>query len=495
MRVALLPEVTAFLKRQHGHFIDGQPREGTGAERIEVINPSDDQPIATVATATSSDIEAAVASSLSAFNSSWRHTLPAQRAEVLYRLADLLEQHREALAQLETLQSGKLISLARNFEITTAAAFLRHYAGAATRITGETITPSIPSFGEERYTAFTRREPLGVVVGIVPWNFSIMIAVWKFASALATGCTAIIKSSEFTPLTMLRIAEIALDAGVPAGVLNVINGKGEAGSALISHQDVAKVSFTGSVPTGIAVGTQALQSRLTRFTLELGGKNAAGFLPDCPIEKIIDGIFESGFINQGQICAAAERFYVPQPLLDDVLTGIKQRLEQMQPGDPLDEQADYGPVANRAHLEKLNAAFAKARQEGDQVITGGHVLDRPGCYVAPTIIRAHSPNASLLHEETFGPVGTFIGYDTEQQLVEAMNAGPYGLSASLWTNNLSKALQLIPQINAGTLWVNMHTLLDPAVPFGGIKSSGMGREFGDEFINDYTELKSVLVRY
>jgi len=492
--IQLLAEVQAFLARPHGHFIDGQAVAGNG-ERIEIINPATGQAIASVAEATASDVDAAVASSRRAFSKAWADTTPDARASVLLRLADLFIQHRQELAQLESLQSGKILPIADGFEVGTAAAFLRHYAGAATRICGQTIAPSLPSFKGEQYAAFTLRQPLGVVAGIVPWNFSSMISVWKFASALATGCTCIIKSSEFTPLTALRIAELATEAGLPPGALNVLNGRGNVGQQLIEHPDVAKVSFTGSVPTGLAVGRAAIQAKLTRCTLELGGKNSVGFLKDVDVDKAVGGIIEAGFIHQGQICAAGERFFVHRSRLDEVLETLGPALAAMTIGDPLDAATQFGPLSNRPHFEKITACFAKARAQGDTIVHGGKALDRPGYFVEPTVIRASSAQSALLHEETFGPIGTFLAYDDEDELLDLFNGTPYGLAASLWTNDMTKALRLMPKIQAGTVWINMHTLLDPAVPFGGTKLSGMGREFGDAFIEDYTELKSVIVRY
>jgi len=492
--VQLLPEVQAFLARQHGHYIDGKAVASNG-ERLEIINPATAKPIASVATATPADIETAVASSQRAFANEWSNTSPDARACVLLRLADLFIQHRQELAQIESLQTGKLLPIADGFEVGSAAAFLRHYAGAATRIFGQTISPSLPSFQGEQYTAWTLRQPLGVVAGIVPWNFSSMISVWKFAAALATGCTIIIKSSEFAPLTVLRIAELAVEAGLPPGALNVLNGRGEVGQALIEHPDVAKVSFTGSVPTGLKVGRAAIEAKLTRCTLELGGKNSVAFLKDVDVDKAVGGIIEAGFIHQGQICAAGERFFVHRSRMDEVLEKLGPALAAMTIGDPLDTGTQFGPLSNRPHFEKVTACFAKARACGDTIVHGGKALDRPGYFVEPTIIRAHSAQSALLHEETFGPVGTFLAYDDEDELLELFNGTPYGLAASLWTNDMSKAFRLVPKIQAGTVWVNMHTLLDPAVPFGGAKLSGTGREFGDAFIDDYTELKSVIVRY
>ncbi|WP_260958678.1 aldehyde dehydrogenase family protein [Pseudomonas citri] len=492
--IALLPQVEAFLRRPHALFIDGDYLASEGSQTLDVINPATGQVIAQVSDATCDDIDAAVASSRRGFKQ-WSQTAPAVRGHVLLKLADLLERHREELAQIETCQSGKIIQISRAFEVDQAAHFLRYYAGWATKIGGETLTPSLPSFAGERYTAFTLREPVGVVVGIVPWNFSTMIAIWKLASALVTGCSVIIKPSEFTPLTILRIAELAIEAGLPAGALNVLTGGGQVGKGLIEHPGTDKVSFTGSVPTGLAVGQAAMGAGLTRATLELGGKNAAGFLKDVDPDVAVNGIIEAGFLHSGQICAAAERFFVHRTQLEPIMDKLARRLGQFKIGSPLDESTTFGPVANRPHQQKLGECFAKARAQGSTIVHGGHLIDRPGCYVEPTIILAHRRDAALLHEETFGPVATFFPYDSEEELLELMNDTPYGLSASLWTNDLSKALRMVPAIAAGTVWVNMHTLLDPAVPFGGSQSSGLGREFGSAFIDDYTELKSVMIRY
>ena len=492
--ITLLPAVTAFLAREHGVFIHGQALASQSTAKIAVVNPANGQTIAHIADANLADVDHAVSSSRQGFNT-WAHTSPAARAAVLFKLADLLEANREQLAQLETLQSGKLIGISRTFEVEQAAHFLRYYAGWATKITGQTITPSLPSFAGERYSAFTLREPVGVVVGIVPWNFATMIAIWKLASALTTGCSIILKPSEFTPLTLLRIAELATEAGLPAGALNVLTGGGLVGKALIEHAGTDKVSFTGSVPTGIAVGQAAMGAKLTRATLELGGKNAVAFLPDVATDKAVAGIIEAGFLHAGQICAAGERFYVHRSRLDPLLDALSQRLGQLKIGSPLDEATQFGPVANKPHQQKLAELFATARAEGSQIIHGGKLGDGPGCFVEPTVILARSASDTLLNQETFGPVATFLPYDDEDELLQLMNASPYGLSASLWTNDLGKAMRMIPQIQAGTLWVNMHTLLDPAVPFGGIKASGIGREFGSAFIDDFTELKSVMIRY
>ncbi|MFD2173220.1 aldehyde dehydrogenase family protein [Rhodobacter lacus] len=494
-KVTLLPEVEAFLKRQQGHFINGRAVPGSDTDREAIHNPATGELVATVARATPAEVEEAIASADAAFRGAWAETTPAQKERILYRFADLIEQHGEEIAQLETLQSGKLIGLSRMIEVGWAAQFLRYYAGWATKIAGETLSPSVPSAKGEKYTALTLRQPLGVVFGIIPWNFPVMIPIWKLGAALATGNTALLKSASPTPFSLLRVAELGKEAGLPDGVLNVINGPGKLGDLIIPDKRIAKVSLTGSVRTGQIIAQEAMKANLKHVTLELGGKNAAGFLPDMSVEEIVDGMFEAGFMHTGQICASAERFLVHRSQIDAVSEAIRARLEGIEAGDPMDDAAAFGPVATKAQYEKVLEAFDAARREGDTFVVGGEAYDRPGFYVKPTVIRPKSLASTSWREEVFGPVATLIAYDTEEELVAEMNDTPYGLTASVWTHDLSKALRLVPQVEAGTVWVNMHTIVDPGVPFGGAKGSGIGREYGSAFIEDYTELKSVMIRY
>jgi len=492
--IQLLPKVREYLQRDHGHFIDGQYRSGTSGKRIPVVNPANGEVIAHVNGATTAEVEDACLSSRRAFTGEWAQTSPYQRGLILNRLADLIEANGEELAQLETQCSGKHIQLSRMFEVGQSAMFLRYYAGWATKISGETTTPSFPSTAGEHYTAITRREPVGVVAGIVPWNFSVMIAIWKLGAALATGCTLILKPSEFTPITLLRLAELAVEAGLPPGVLNVVNGTGEVGAQLIEHPKVAKVSFTGSVPTGLKVGQSAMAASLTRVTLELGGKNAAALLPDADINAAVAGLIQTGYVHQGQVCASPERIYVHRSQLDETLAKFAAAVKGMSIGSPLDESMQFGPLANKPQFDKVSQFLADARHD-NQIICGGNPLSGPGFFVEPTVLLANGPKDRFLHEETFGPILCVVPYDDIDELPALVNDSPYGLTASVWTNDLSKALRLIPKIEAGTVYVNMHTFLDPSVPFGGIKASGIGREFGSAFIEDYTELKSVIIRY
>lgn len=492
--IMLLPSVQRFLERDHGNFINGAYTADTTAEKIPLINPATGEVIAHIRDAQPADIESAVESARLAFKTQWASTSPYQKGVILNKLADLLEQHSEELAQIETLCSGKSIHISRAFEVGQSAVFLRYYAGWATKINGETMTPSLPSFQGERYTAFTRREPVGVVAGIVPWNFSVMIGIWKIASALVTGCTIVVKPSEYTPLTLLRLAELAIEAGVPAGAFNVVNGSGKVGQSLIAHPGVSKVAFTGSVPTGLSVAKSAMEANLTRATLELGGKNPAALLADVDVELAVQGLISTAYVHQGQVCASPERIYVHRSKINEILDKLSQGVSRLTIGSPLDESSQFGPLANAVHFKKVNDYFDIARKESE-IIYGGESLQRPGLYVKPTIVLARAATDTLLREEVFGPVTCFLPFDSDEELIALMNDSDYGLTASIWTNDMSKALRLIPQIEAGTVWVNTHTFLDPSVPFGGVKSSGIGREFGSAFIDAYTELKSVMIRY
>lgn len=489
----LLPQVRAFLKRAHGNFVEGLSEVG-GGEAIDIINPADGSVVGIVKSATQQQANLAMLSAEKALGV-WRNMPTLQRGALLLKLADKLAQEREALAQIESVCSGKTIQLARMLEVEQSIAFLRYFAGWAGKINGETLDVSLPSFAGEKYTAFTRRQPVGVVVGIIPWNFSIMIAIWKLAAALVCGCTVVLKPSEYTPLTLLRVAELATECGFPAGVINVINGRGAGlGAYLIEHPACAKISFTGSVATGQHIKESATKTG-KKLTLELGGKNAALFFDDLNEDEIVNGIMEAGYLNQGQICAAAENIWLPASRIEAVLAKLKARLAAVKIGDPLDDATEMGPIANKAQYDKILNLIEKAKADGDEIIYGGQSLDKKGYFVQPTAIRAASFNSQLLSEETFGPVCSFIAYHDEEEALQKINASPFGLSASVWSHNISKALRVSERLEAGMVWINMHTFLDPAVPFGGMKGSGIGREFGSAFIEDYTELKSIMVRY
>lgn len=491
--INLLESTHNFLKRPHGHFINGENRYLASALTFDVVNPATEEVISSFHNASEQDVEDAVNSAQAAFKGSWKKTSPYDKGVFLNKFADLIEEHSEELAQLESLCSGKSIQLSRFLEIQQSVVFLRYFAGWTTKINGETIAPSLPSMQGEEYSAFTRRDPVGVVVGIIPWNFSVMIACWKIGSALCTGCTIVIKPSEFTPITLLRMAELAKEAGIPDGVLNILNGSGLIGSQLVSHEKVRKVSFTGSVETGKKVNLTAAKD-FTHCTLELGGKNTVAVLKDGNIDHVVASLFNTGYLHQGQICAAPERVYVHSSKIKELTDKLAQQLSAAPMGSPLDENVFFGPVSNKPQYQKLCAVLEKARKES-RILFGGKVIEGKGYYIEPTIIQASSATETLMQEETFGPIISFMPYEEEDELINLINNTPFGLGTSIWTNNLSKAMRMIPEIESGMVWVNMHTMVDPSVPFGGVKQSGTGREFGSAFINDYTEIKSVIVCY
>ncbi|PSE42850.1 NAD-dependent phenylacetaldehyde dehydrogenase [Acinetobacter nosocomialis] len=492
--VQILQSVQQFMARQHGHFIDGKLVTAEHLNKVDIVNPSTEQVVAQISIGSQQDVASAVKSAKHAFQNAWAETTPYERGVKLNKLADLIEQHGEELAQLETLSTGKLINISRHLEVAQSVIFLRYFAGWATKINGQTMQPSIPSMQGEKYTAFTLRQPVGVVAGIVPWNFSLMIGVWKIGSALTTGCTIVLKPSEFASLSLLRLAELAIEAGIPAGVFNVVTGKGETGQYLIESPLVKKVSFTGSVPTGIAIGKLAMSSDLTRVSLELGGKNAIAILADANIDEILPTLLQATFVHQGQVCASPERFFIHRTKYDELVEKLSKALSSLKIGSAMDEGSMFGPLSNQPHFNKVKHYLDMAKAN-NQIIAGGEALDRSGYFVQPTLISFKNTDDPLFSEETFGPVVGIMPFDTDEELIQLMNQSRFGLTASIWTNDLSKAFRLIPKIEAGTLWVNMHTFLDPSVPFGGVKASGIGREFSDAFIEDYTELKSVMIRY
>ncbi len=492
--VQILQNVQQFMARQHGHFIDGKLVAAELLDKVDIVNPSTEQVVAQISIGSQQDVASAVKSAKHAFQNAWAETTPYERGVKLNKLADLIEQHGEELAQLETLSTGKLINISRHLEVAQSVIFLRYFAGWATKINGQTMQPSIPSMQGEKYTAFTLRQPVGVVAGIVPWNFSLMIGVWKIGSALTTGCTIVLKPSEFASLSLLRLAELAIEAGIPAGVINVVTGKGDTGQYLIESPLVKKVSFTGSVPTGIAIGKLAMSSDLTRVSLELGGKNAIAVLADANIDEILPTLLQATFVHQGQVCASPERFFVHHTKHNELVEKLSKALSSLKIGSAMDEGSMFGPLSNQPHFHKVKHYLDMAKAN-NQIIAGGEALDRSGYFVQPTLISFKNTDDPLFSEETFGPVVGVMPFETDEELIQLMNQSRFGLTASIWTNDLSKALRLIPKIEAGTLWVNMHTFLDPSVPFGGVKASGIGREFSDAFIEDYTELKSVMIRY
>ncbi len=493
--VTPLSAVSTFIGHDHGLFIDGDWRAAKGTERLDVFDPSTGEPIASVANASPDDVDHAVRAAHKAFESGvWSGIAPAERERLLLKFADLVEANAEELAQIETLNQGKSINISRFVDVGGAPAYMRYVAGLTTKITGETFDVSIGAIPGARFTASTRREPIGVVGAIAPWNFPMMIGLWKIMPALAAGCTVVLKPSEVTPLTSLRLASLAKEAGLPAGVLNVITGDGKAGKALVDHPLVAKITFTGSTATGKAIARSA-SDRLLRTSLELGGKNPAIFLADAPIEQAVQGAILGGFFNNGQVCAASSRLYVARAIYDPFIKALAHAVDGMTMGPGLDTAAQINPVVSLQHRANILDHIARARQDGAQIVAGGESPDRAGYYVRPTVVVGAGAQLAISRQEVFGPLVTVTPFDDEDEAINLANDTEMGLTASLWTNDLKKTMDHVPRIKAGTVWVNCHNLIDPNMPFGGYKESGIGRDFGIHSLDGYSEVKSVCIAH
>lgn len=494
--VATLDSVKSFLKRSHSLYIDGGWVSARSIATLPIYDPSSGLQIATTVDANEQDVEQAVLSAHKAFVSGvWSRRLPAERERILLRYADLLEQHAEELAQLETLEQGKSIMVARAFEVGCTLNWMRYTAGLATKITGRTLDLSIPVPETARYTAYTRKQPIGVVAGIVPWNFPLMIGMWKVMPALAAGCSIVIKPSEITPLTLMRMAELATEAGVPAGVFNLVTGNGAiCGRALTTHPLVNKISFTGSTSTGKNIAHSAVD-RMTRTTLELGGKNPAIVLKDADPQQVLEGLMMGSFLNQGQVCAASSRIYIEAPLFEKLVGDFEQSVKGLSLGPGMDQTAQINPVTSRAHQSKIESYLADAESNHAELIRGAQPPNQQGFYISPTLVINPSEKLSLTRDEVFGPVVTLTRVANAEEALAKANASNYGLTASLWTGNLSAAMDLTPRIEAGTVWVNSHTLIDANMPFGGIKQSGTGQDFGVDWLDAYLETKSICIRH
>lgn len=478
-------------------FIGGDWRDAADGRTFAVYNPATGEEIAQVPQATAQDVDAAVAAARTALTApAWAGITPYARERILSRLADLIEAHADELAHLETLNQGKLLPWSHAIEVGGSAQWLRYMAGWATKVEGSSFEVSIPFPPGTKYRTSTHRVPVGVVGAIVPWNFPLAMAMWKIAPALATGCTVVLKPAEETPLTALRLAELALEAGVPPGVLNVVTGDGEtAGAALVRHPGVDKISFTGSTEVGRLIGAQCGRD-IRRVALELGGKSPVIVLDDMDVESAVAGAAGAIFFNHGQVCTAGSRLYVAKKLYEKVVDGLAQVAEGTVLGSGLDPNAQMGPMVSARHRDRVMTLMATGEAEGGEVVAGGRAGEGPGYFVRPTVV-ANTSNKplTLVSEEVFGPVLVAMPYDDMDSVLQQANDSAYGLGASVWTNDLRRAQRAIDALQAGTVWVNTHNMVDPAMPFGGFKSSGVGREHGRSAIEAYTELKSVCIAY
>jgi acyl-CoA reductase-like NAD-dependent aldehyde dehydrogenase len=471
-------------------LIGGEWREAASGKRFPTLNPATGETIAEIAEADAPDVDAAVAAARAALDGPWGKMSASERGKILWRVGDLLLKHAADVARLETLDAGKPITETTRIEVPLTADVFHYYAGAATKIEGSTIPVSGP------YLNYTMREPLGVVGLIVPWNFPVLMAARKVAAALAAGNTAVLKPAEDTPLTALRLGEIALEAGLPPGVLNVLPGFGPtAGAALVAHPGVAGIAFTGETTTGRIIMTNAATT-VKKVTLELGGKSANIVLEDADLDLAARGALNAIFYNKGEVCTAGSRLLVPKAIREPLLEKIVERAAKMVPGDTLDPKTRLGAQATREQVEKIERYVEIGKKEGARLVAGGEravVGNGKGWFWKPTVFDGVRNEMTIAREEIFGPVLSVIEVDDFDQAIAVANQTAYGLAAGIWTRDIKKAHRAARALQAGTVWINAYNLYDAASPYGGTKASGFGRESGMAGLDAYLQTKSVWV--
>jgi aldehyde dehydrogenase (NAD+) len=469
-------------------LIDGKWQESRSGKTFSTVNPATEEVIAEVAEGDAADIDLAVKAARKAFDSGpWRKMDARDRGRLIYKLADLIEANFDELAELETLDNGKPISESRAADLPLVIDCLRYYAGWADKIPGQTV----PIRGN--YFCYTKREPVGVVGQIIPWNFPMLMVAWKWGPALAAGCTIVMKPAEQTPLSCLRLGELALQAGFPAGVINIVPGYGEtAGDALVQHRGVDKVAFTGSTEVGQIIMRNAAGT-LKRVTLELGGKSPNIVFADADIDAAIKGAMVGMYLNQGQCCCAGSRLFVEEKAYDRVVEGLAKASEGRKLGDPFDPTTEQGPQVDKTQYDRIMSYIDSGKKQGARCVTGGERHGDKGFFIKPTIFADVRDEMKIAVEEIFGPVLTVLKFKDIDEVVQRANATDYGLAAAVWTRDIGKAHTIANRVRAGTVWVNCYDVFDAAAPFGGFKQSGIGRELGEKALDNYTELKTVTV--
>ncbi len=474
-------------------LIDGKWVEASSGLTFTTYDPSTEEPLAEVAAGDKEDIDRAVKAARRAFESGpWRHMTPSERGRAIWKLADLIEARTEEFAQLETLDNGKPISVARVADVPLVVDHFRYYAGWATKVEGETIPVSTPGLHMLNYTL---REPVGVVGQIIPWNFPLLMAAWKLGAALACGNTVVLKPAEQTPLSALRLGELIEEAGFPPGVVNIVTGLGEtAGAALAEHPDVDKVAFTGSTEVGRIV-MRAASGNLKRVSLELGGKSPNIIFADADLDAAAVGAASAIYFNHGQCCCAGSRLFIERKAWDQVMPKLIEYSEKVKVGPGMDPSTEMGPLVSSEQFERVTGYLAHGRQEGAMVLAGGGRPSRfeRGYFVAPTVFGEVRPDMRIVREEIFGPVVCAVPFEDPEDVLAAGNDTEYGLAAAVWTKDIQKAHRTAAILKAGTVWINCYNMFDAAAPFGGYKQSGFGREMGKAALDLYTQIKTVWV--
>jgi phenylacetaldehyde dehydrogenase len=482
-----------FVAREHRMLIGDDWVQAASGQTFDTYDPATGDVLASVPRGSSEDIDRAVKTARAAFepDSPWRRMTPADRGRAIHRLGDLILEHGDELATLETLDNGKPLTVAKAADVPLAADLFHYMSGWANKNGGSTLQISVPYMPGAEWHAYTLHEPVGVVGQIIPWNFPLLMACWKLGPALACGCTIVLKPAEQTPLSALRLAELALEAGIPPGVLNVVTGYGEeAGAPLAAHPDVDKIAFTGSTEVGKLI-LQAAAGNLKKVSLELGGKSPNVVYADADLETAIPGAANAIFFNHGQCCAAGSRLFVEESIYDDVVSGVADHAKSIQVGPGLDPATQMGPLVSQEQLDRVTGFLESGAAEGAETVVGGKRRGDRGYFVDPTVLAGTNPQMKVEAEEIFGPVVTVRPFERGGLPADA-NQTNYGLAAGVWTTDLSKAHRTAKALRAGTVWVNCYNVFDAALPFGGYEESGWGREMGAEALELYTEVKSVV---
>ena len=491
MTVTLERSVEEFIGAPRQLFINGQWTEAAAGKTFETPDPATGQTLARVAEGDAEDINRAVKAARRALEEGpWARMTASERGRIIWRIGDLILEHLDELAQLESLDNGKPFAMARAADVPLAADLFHYMAGWATKIEGNTISLSVPYMPGANFHAYTLREPVGVVGQIIPWNFPLLMAAWKLGPALATGNTVVLKPAEQTPLTALRLAGLMAEAGLPDGVVNVVPGFGEtAGAALAAHDDVDKIAFTGSTGVGKLIA-KAATGNLKKVSLELGGKSPNVVFDDAD-PSAIEGAANAIFFNHGQCCVAGSRLYVQQGRFDEVVDGVAEIAKSIKLGPGIEPDTQMGPMVSDEQLRTVTGYIDSGKDEGATALSGGGRFGDRGYFVEPTVLTNTRPDMKVVREEIFGPVVVAAPFRDLDEVAAEANNTPYGLGAGIWTKDISKAHALAKKIKAGSVWINCYNVFDAALPFGGYKQSGWGREMGHEVLEAYTEVKAV----